>query len=245
MSQDNSSTQVMTYGERESLKHFATKCGADGDIQSLERTLIMIAHWMRQGWRITFSEYAGQWTEAQRARTDGYHSTDAMAEQWPFSGKRCISAGGSDYYPAGVDSAPEDDETEIRHAVTVLLAEYPAFNVNGLALPDSSTQWSDPLDNPVFLRAALSCLNWIRAHHLSHSQINTFREDNPTSYGLKHKAERFNQKNYPHTEQPHYIPNGAMIAAMVAAGYRVKPSGKMNALFNISRKALNAAPDEN
>lgn len=41
--------QGMTRTEREELKSFATQCGNAGDIQSLERTLIMIAHWMRQG----------------------------------------------------------------------------------------------------------------------------------------------------------------------------------------------------
>ena len=40
--------QGMTRTEREELKSFATQCGNAGDIQSLERTLIMIAHWMRQ-----------------------------------------------------------------------------------------------------------------------------------------------------------------------------------------------------
>ncbi|MCF3290901.1 hypothetical protein L1027_24545, partial [Escherichia coli] len=107
--------QGMTRTEREELKSFATQCGNAGDIQSLERTLIMIAHWMRQGQRVSFTEYASQWTEAQRERSDGNHSTPEMAKQWPFSGKRCISPGGSDYYPAGVGDEPCCDETEIRH----------------------------------------------------------------------------------------------------------------------------------
>lgn len=56
--------QGMTYIEREELKSFATSCGLRGDIQSLTRTLIMIAHWMRQGKPVSFTEYASQWTEA-------------------------------------------------------------------------------------------------------------------------------------------------------------------------------------
>lgn len=40
--------QGMTRTEREELKSFATQCGNAGDIQSLERTLIMITHWMRR-----------------------------------------------------------------------------------------------------------------------------------------------------------------------------------------------------
>ncbi|MVT02138.1 hypothetical protein CD006_05625 [Enterobacter sp. 10-1] len=79
-----------------------TRCGAAGDNQSLERTLIMIAHWMRQGQRVTFTEYASQWTEAQKHRKDGNQSTPEMAEAWPFRGKRCISPGGSDYFAQGV-----------------------------------------------------------------------------------------------------------------------------------------------
>ncbi len=72
--------QGMTRTEREELKSFATQCGNAGDIQSLERTLIMIAHWMRQGQRVSFTEYASQWTEAQRERSDGNHSTPEMAK---------------------------------------------------------------------------------------------------------------------------------------------------------------------
>lgn len=64
------------------------------------------------GQRVSFTEYASQWTEAQRERSDGNHSTPEMAKQWPFSGKRCISPGGSDYYPAGVGDEPCCDETE-------------------------------------------------------------------------------------------------------------------------------------
>ncbi|EIW9275018.1 hypothetical protein NUKP32_55780 [Klebsiella variicola] len=103
------------------------------------------------------------------------------------------------------------------------------------------TVWQNPHDNPSFLRAAKSCLNWLRIHGLVNSQIKDFPKDNPTSYGLKHDVERYNQSNYPHDEHPHYIPNGAFIAAMVASGYRVKQVGRMNASFNISRKELRAA----
>lgn len=89
----------MDYREREALKDFARQCERRGDLVSLEKTLIMIAHWMRQGVVVPFSEYAGQWVEAQRERDDGNASTSSMRERWPFSGKRCINKSGSDYYP--------------------------------------------------------------------------------------------------------------------------------------------------
>lgn len=62
--------QGMTRTEREELKSFATQCGNAGDIQSLERTLIMIAHWMRQGQRVSFTEYASQPVDRGTARTE-------------------------------------------------------------------------------------------------------------------------------------------------------------------------------
>ncbi|HHV0342170.1 TPA: hypothetical protein ACUKJJ_004848 [Escherichia coli] len=237
--------QGMTRTEREELKSFATQCGNAGDIQSLERTLIMIAHWMRQGQRVSFTEYASQWTEAQRERSDGNHSTPEMAKQWPFSGKRCISPGGSDYYPAGVGDEPCCDETEIRHAVTVITAEYPQFNLDGLAIHNRNADWENPLDNPSFIVSAKSCLRWIRDNGMSNAQIESFPQDNPTSYTLKHEVERYNQINHQHSDHPHYIPNGAFIAAMVASGYKVKPAGRMNAFFNISKKGLCAAMGKN
>ena len=76
--------QGMTRTEREELK-VSLHSGNAGDIQSLERTLIMIAHWMRQGQRVfIYWEYASQWTEAQRERSDGNHSTPEMAKQMAF-----------------------------------------------------------------------------------------------------------------------------------------------------------------
>ncbi|MGE9575222.1 hypothetical protein ACQP3C_29750, partial [Escherichia coli] len=83
--------------------------------------------------------------------------TPEMAKQWPFSGKRCISPGGSDYYPTGVGDEPCCDETEIRHAVTVITAEYPQFNLDGLALHNRNADWENPLDNPSFIVSAKSC----------------------------------------------------------------------------------------
>ncbi|HHS9739315.1 TPA: hypothetical protein ACTW90_001690 [Raoultella ornithinolytica] len=237
--------QGMTCIEREEFKRFATRCGAAGDTQSLERALIMVAHWMRQRRRVSFTEYASQWTEAQKGRDDGNHSTAAMADVWPFSGKRCISPGGSDYYPAGVSNEPGDDETEIRHAVTVITAEYPQFNCDGMALYSRETVWQNPFDNPSFLTAAKSCLSWIRANGLGNGQIKGFPKDNATSYDLKHDVEQHNQRNHPHEEHPHYISNGAFIAAMVASGYKVKLAGRMNVFFNISKKELRAALGKN
>lgn len=236
--------QRMTYHEREKLKSFTYQCFSNSDTKSLERTLIMIAHWMRQGQRISFTEYASQWTEAQKNRTDGNHSTPAMAQQWPFSGKRCISKSGSDYRWMGVDKNRADDKAEVRHAVTSILAEYPTFNENGLCRRERNFTWEHPLDNPCFMIGATSCMRWIRAHGLSQCQIKTFPKDNPTSYGLKHAVENYNKgiiDKYGNTMEPGYITNGSLIAAMVATGYVFKPINGINALFNISEKALKKA----
>ena len=82
-------SQKMTYQEREALKGFTDKRALQGDTQSLQMTLRMIAHWMRQP--------ATHWTAAQAGRDDGNHSTAAMAEQWPLREEMKISPGGSDY----------------------------------------------------------------------------------------------------------------------------------------------------
>ncbi|HAO1328251.1 TPA: hypothetical protein IHD39_001727 [Escherichia coli] len=76
-------------------------------------------------------------------------------------------------------------------------------------------------------------------------RFESFPQDNPTSDTLKHEVERYNQINHQHSDHPHYIPNGAFIAAMVASGYKVKPAGRMNAFFNISKKGLCAAMGKN
>ncbi|WP_250204144.1 hypothetical protein [Escherichia coli] len=233
--------QCMSSREREDLKSFVTRCEIRGDIQSLSRTLIMIAHWMRQGNPVNFTEYASQWTEAQLERDDGNHSTPEMAQQWPFSGKRCIRKGYSDYYPFGVDGSRQDDETEIKHAVTVILASWPLFNRDGLDLYNHNKAWEHPLDYVCFMEEAKSCLRWIRENSLTNDKIASFPEKKPTSYGLKHCVERANKRltleNGMPTE-PTYISNGAFIAAMVASGYKIKPAGRMNCRFNISHKQL-------
>ncbi|HDP6421647.1 TPA: hypothetical protein P6201_004525 [Escherichia coli] len=64
----------------------------------------------------------------------------------------------------------------------------------------------------------------------------------------KHRARVYMLRtgiNHQHSDHPHYIPNGAFIAAMVASGYKVKPAGRMNAFFNISKKGLCAAMGKN
>lgn len=90
-------SQKMTYQEREALKGFTDKRALQGDTQSLQMTLRMIAHWMRQPAEIGFTEYATHWTAAQAGRDDGNHSTAAMAEQWPLREDMKIIPGGSDY----------------------------------------------------------------------------------------------------------------------------------------------------
>lgn len=89
--------QKMTYQEREQLKTFADKCASSGDIQSLQNTLILIAHWMRQGQEISFTEYASNWTAAQAGREDGNQSTREMMSEWPLTGEQKIAPGYSDY----------------------------------------------------------------------------------------------------------------------------------------------------
>lgn len=84
-------------------------------------------------------------------------------------------------------------------------------------------------------------MRWIRENNLTDCKIASFPGKNPTSYGLKHCVERANQiraKANGKTTEPTYITNGALIAAMVAAGYQIKPEGRMNCRFNISRKQL-------
>ncbi|CAK9884234.1 MAG: hypothetical protein XXXJIFNMEKO3_00616 [Candidatus Erwinia impunctatus] len=89
--------QKMNYQEREALKTFTERCALRDDMQSLQMTLRMITHWMRQPIEIDFSEYASQWTAAQAERGDGNHSTFEMAEQWPLTTEMKISHGCSDY----------------------------------------------------------------------------------------------------------------------------------------------------
>ena len=62
MNKENMTCQGMNYKEREALKAFAGQCEKHGDIQSLTRTVVMIAHWMRQSKAVSFTEYASQWT---------------------------------------------------------------------------------------------------------------------------------------------------------------------------------------
>lgn len=91
------SSQKMTYQERESLKTFTDRCALQGDTQSLQMTLRMLTHWMRQASQIEFTEYATHWTAAQAQRDDGNHSTGAMAYQWPLRSELKIKLGYSEY----------------------------------------------------------------------------------------------------------------------------------------------------
>lgn len=229
---NNEQSQMMDYAEREALKRFAVRCAADGDVQSLERALIMIAHWMRQNTRVPFAEYAGQWTEAQKDRSDGQHSTPAMADVWPFSGKSCMHPAGSDYYPYGVGNKA-DEETEIRHAIKVIKSQYPEAGVDGMMSGSA-----EPMDSFDFVTEIKSCISWLRIHNLTNQHIQSFPVSNPTSYGFKHLVERENKRKSEGWQHPPYIRNGAFIVAMVVCGYKLKPAGKVNALFNISRTAV-------
>lgn len=91
------SSQKMTYQERESLKTFTDRCALQSDTQSLQMTLRMLAHWMRQPSETGFTDYAAHWTAAQAGRDDGNHSTGAMAYQWPLRSGLKIKQGYSEY----------------------------------------------------------------------------------------------------------------------------------------------------
>ena len=81
--------QAMTYHEREKLKQFASKCRSDGDTESATEMLTLIAHWMRQRDPVPFEDYAANWIESQRNRTDGIVlGTERMATAYPLTGDR-------------------------------------------------------------------------------------------------------------------------------------------------------------
>ena len=61
---------------------------------------------------------------------------------------------------------------------------------------------------------------------------------NHTSYGLKHLAERRTKKLS--NNEVNYITNGALILAMVDAGFRfVRDGDSPNVFFNVSERTLN------
>ncbi|ECC1604496.1 hypothetical protein FNI14_00580 [Salmonella enterica subsp. salamae] len=99
------SFKVMSYDEREALKDFARRSAGNGDITSLELTIVMISHWMRQRLPVCFTEYARQWVESNRGC--GNDSTSSMRQEWPFSGDRHIYNGCTRYYPEKIEH-PED-----------------------------------------------------------------------------------------------------------------------------------------
>jgi hypothetical protein len=65
------------------------------------------------------------------------------------------------------------------------------------------------------------CRVWIREYCTPRKTINT----SSTSYGLKHRVENFCRN----LGTPHYISNGAFIAAALAEGYRAEANGGINA----------------
>lgn len=237
----------MTRRESVALEQFAEECKHQGDVLSLSGTLIMISRWMQQKCKVSFTEYAGQWTEAHREGVNTNHSTPKMATFWPFTGRQCIQHGGWYYSPCGVGAAICNEETEVRHAISIILAEFPDFNCDGLNLYGHNSVWEHPVKSPDFIKQAISCLAWIKSKKLMDCQTVYFSGKNATSYGLKHHIEQVNKANHQKndsTEDPCYISNGALIAAMVAAGYRIQRSGPLSCRFNISHKALRRAISE-
>lgn len=246
----DSASQFMTYSEREALKIFAGRCASKGDMDSMEKTITMITHWMHQGITIPFSEYAGQWVNAQSERTDGNASTVAMLEQWSCAGRTLIGKGKSEYYPNGTPgglSLAWNDETLpdlIHQQLNRLKAEHPYFGCNGMRSArgrEMEHDFTQLFDNAGFNQEVKSCLLWLADFRLIYpdARTNNFSKKARSSYWLKYAVEAHNQKNYPPHERPHYITNVSFIVAMSVAGFQVKQDGdKPNAIFNIDDKAL-------
>lgn len=76
-------SQKMTYQEREALKGFTDKRALQGDTQSLQMTLRMIAHWMRQPAEIDLQNMQHTGRQLRPDVDDGNHST---VQQWRSSG---------------------------------------------------------------------------------------------------------------------------------------------------------------
>lgn len=245
-----SAEQKMTSQERERLKDFTRECGREDDTETLSKILIMIGHWFRQGSTIPFTEYASQWTEAQKNRTDGNASTEAMQTEWPLSGRRCIEDGGSDYRQQGIAShRPEHWENQpveglIIQALNWLIIRFPDFSTDGLTTRKGRKHEQRPqqlVGSDMFYREVASCLRWLVRHHLLHAKTTGISKTGYiTSYRFKHIVESENASRYSHTDEPFYIRNVAFIVAMVIAGYdiRAEDRGSMNAVFNISKAEI-------
>lgn len=248
---DNSSAgQRMTYQERERLKDFIREREREQDTETLAKVLVMMSHWFRQGHTINFTEYASQWTEAQKNRTDGNASTGTMLTEWPQSGRRCIEDGGSDYRQRGIVSHRpgyrEHGSTEghIIQALNWLIIQFPDFSAEGLTAAKGREYEGRPqtlVGNAVFYREVESCLRWLTRHNLVQAKTKRIsRTGYITSYKFKHIVEQENAEKFSHTDEPFYIRNVAFIVAMVIAGYDVcaEEAGAMNALFNISKAKI-------
>lgn len=233
-------TQSMSHREREDLKSFVQHFECKGDIDSLSRTLVMIAHWFRQGHKIGFNEYASQWTEAQKNRTDGNVSTEAMRKQWPFSGKCCIGEGMSGYYPQGIERGTKDIEIEVRHAITQIRANYYHAGYDGLLAHDCWHEHEDPC-TPFFIEQVSRCIEWLKDTGLYHVKVTKIARKEHPSYWFKHVVERYYEEK---NELSCYITNMAFIVAMMIAGYYFKPANKTNAVFNIDWKAVYSAVEQ-
>lgn len=85
--------QSMNYDEREALKRFTYSCESEVDVESLARMLILIAHWFRLNEKISFTEYASHYIEANKDTGTFGTSTQKMQDTWPLSGKCRIKNG--------------------------------------------------------------------------------------------------------------------------------------------------------
>ncbi len=121
----------MSYRERELLKSFARECAKNGDIESLESSLVMIAHFMRQRIDVPFSEYAGQWCAARNSSR--LIATMAMRTVWPLLTERHIDDGGTDYQGGGWPEVSLDQRRLIRTRLAEWIANNPFLSPMDMA----------------------------------------------------------------------------------------------------------------
>lgn len=129
----------------------------------------------------------------------------------------------------------------------------PRLTHHGIGLPSdysSRTGWPSESRETRLLKERRALIEapeqFLRALCLMQSlpKIKSF-PDIPSSYGLKHTAERLTAY-YPDNTPlgPDYVANGSLIAAALYAGFEMKTfRDTLNVQFNISKKAISAIND--
>lgn len=88
----------MDYPERENLKGLASELEDEKDAGALRLIIMMIAHWMRQGERVCFADYAANWLAADRGDHPDYNLAVArLKTEFPLRGERRIADGYSEW----------------------------------------------------------------------------------------------------------------------------------------------------